>query len=134
MRLGEKIKLIREEKGFSQKELGLAVGFSKSTADNRIIQYERSYRIPKKELLRQFAEVLEVNPTVFTGGNGVEKAVQQLFWLSPEQRLEVLQAVEELSDREELEESGNITADELLLWKIQWTSQETNFKEDKICN
>ncbi len=122
MTTGEKLQRIREEKGISQKDLGVAVGFSKSTAVNQVIGFERNYKLPKKALLKEFAKVLEVNPSVFMGENPVEKAVQQIFWLTSEEREELCQAVAELKQQEKEQELGNITEDELILWKIQWTN------------
>ena len=40
MTLGDKIRKFRNLKGWTQKDLGKAVGFSASTADSRIRKYE----------------------------------------------------------------------------------------------
>lgn len=125
MRIGEKIQRLRTEKGISQKELGLSLGYTKSRADNRVIGYERSYYLPKKETLRQIARVLELNPTVFVGGTPVENVLQHLFWLSKEEREEVIAVMDTLRQKEEELELRNITEDELILWKIKWTSPNT---------
>lgn len=50
----------------TQKQLGLAVGFSESTADIRIAQYESGARTPKAQLLHRIASVLEVDPIVLS--------------------------------------------------------------------
>lgn len=50
----------------TQKQLGLAVGFSESTADIRIAQYESGARAPKASLLHRIASVLEADPIVLS--------------------------------------------------------------------
>ncbi len=50
MTLGEKIKKYRHLKGWTQKELGLAVGFSEAVADSRIRKYERDVITPRKDI------------------------------------------------------------------------------------
>ena len=45
--IGGKIKRYRELRGWSQKELGIKCGFSASTADVRIAQYEKNKKIPR---------------------------------------------------------------------------------------
>lgn len=60
MTVGEKIKYIRKLRNMTQKELGIKSGFSTSTADNRIRQYERGRMIPKKDKLKDIANALSV--------------------------------------------------------------------------
>lgn len=60
MKLGEKIKYIRTLRGMTQKELGLKVGFSVATADNRIRQYEIGKMKPKEDKLGLIADALNV--------------------------------------------------------------------------
>lgn len=60
MKVGEKIKFIRNLRGMTQKELGLAVGFSASTADIRIRQYEMGKMNPKEDKLELIANALKV--------------------------------------------------------------------------
>ena len=60
MAVGERIKRVRNFRGLTQKELGLAVGYDEKTADVRIAQYESGTRTPKEEPLRKIAEVLDV--------------------------------------------------------------------------
>lgn len=61
MAVGDRIKRIRNLRGLTQKELGLAIGFDDKTADVRIAQYESGTRTPKEDMLRKIAEVLDVN-------------------------------------------------------------------------
>lgn len=62
--VGRKIRYLRQQHHMTQKELGLALGFSQSTADIRIAQYESGARAPKAQLLYQIALVLEVDPNM----------------------------------------------------------------------
>lgn len=61
MAVGDRIKRIRNMRGMTQKELGLAVGFENNSADVRIAQYESGTRTPKEDLLTKIAEALDVN-------------------------------------------------------------------------
>ena len=61
MTLGEKIRKYRILKGWTQKDLGLAVGFSASTADSRIRKYEKDLMAPKGEIRTKLADVLDVD-------------------------------------------------------------------------
>lgn len=83
MTVGEKIKLIRTFRGMTQKELGLAIGLEEKGADNRIAQYETNYRVPKKDMLDKFAEVLHVNrQNFYTDVDGTAEAIMRnFFWL-----------------------------------------------------
>lgn len=64
--VGRKIRYLRQQHHMTQKELGLALGFSQSTADIRIAQYESGARAPKAQLLHRIALVLEVDPIILT--------------------------------------------------------------------
>ena len=60
MTIGEKIKYIRIFRGMTQQQLGVAIGLSAKGADNRMAQYETNYRVPKKDMLEDIAEALDV--------------------------------------------------------------------------
>ena len=62
MATGERIRYIRNLQGITQKQLGMAIGFSEKTADIRIAQYESGTRTPKERLLADIARALEVSP------------------------------------------------------------------------
>ena len=61
MTFGEKIKKYRLLKGWTQKELGLAVGFSAATADSRIRKYESDLMTPKDDMRAKLAAALDVD-------------------------------------------------------------------------
>ena len=88
MTIGNKIKLIRNFRGLTQKELGIKIGFDEKSADNRIAQYETNYRVPKKDLLKKIAKVLNVNPNNFLGAvsGSAEDIMLTFFWMDEENR------------------------------------------------
>lgn len=59
--IGGKIKRIREHRGWTQRELGIRCGFSESTADVRIRQYESNKKVPREKALKVIAEALEID-------------------------------------------------------------------------
>ena len=62
MAIGQRIKFFRNLRNFTQKELGLKLGFPKNAADVRVAQYESETRIPKDDLINAFAHLLDVSP------------------------------------------------------------------------
>jgi transcriptional regulator with XRE-family HTH domain len=61
MKIGQKIKSMRKLRGMTQKELGMAVGFSENTADVRIDQYEAEKRSPKDDVLKKISKALSID-------------------------------------------------------------------------
>lgn len=59
--IGGKIKRIRELRGLTPKNLGDSCGFSKTTADVRIAQYEKNKKVPREKALNIIAEALEID-------------------------------------------------------------------------
>lgn len=66
MAIGERIRFIRNQRGMTQKWLGIKVGYPEKTADIRIAQYESGSRGPKDELIKKLAEVLDVSTAALT--------------------------------------------------------------------
>ena len=62
MAISERIRCIRKKKGLTQKDLGVAIGFSEQVAEIRISQYESGSRTPKREILEKMASALDVSP------------------------------------------------------------------------
>ena len=60
MAFGKRIKLIRQLRGLTQRELGERIGFSGKAADIRIAQYESETRKPKDKIAETMAAALEV--------------------------------------------------------------------------
>ena len=66
MAIGKRIRFFREQRGMTQKRLGMLVGFSEATASVRIAQYETGMRTPREELTTTLARVLGVSPQALT--------------------------------------------------------------------
>ena len=83
MTLGEKIRKYRLLKGMTQKDLGLKVGFSSTTADSRIRKYESNLMAPKEDIRGRLVEVLEVDPSALSDIDiqSAEDIMQVLFFL-----------------------------------------------------
>ena len=62
MNIAERIRFFRKRKGFTQKQLGLLVGFSERRAAERIAQYESGARKPMKNIIIALAQALGVSP------------------------------------------------------------------------
>lgn len=57
-RIGDRLRKVREARGLTRAEFGERVGLS----TDRIQKYENGIRKPKMEMVRAFADVLEVSP------------------------------------------------------------------------
>lgn len=66
MLVGIRIRSIRNLRGWTQKQLGMMVGFSEKTADVRIAQYESGTRTPKEKMVNKLAYALGVSPEALT--------------------------------------------------------------------
>lgn len=79
MTTGEKIHRIRLHLKLTQKELGDRIGL----AANRVAQYEMGYRVPKRPLLEQMAQALEVSPLALLepATGTLSDIMETLFWM-----------------------------------------------------
>jgi transcriptional regulator with XRE-family HTH domain len=148
MAVGDRIKRIRNFRGLTQREMGVAIGFQVNTADVRIAQYESGTRTPKEDTLRKIAEALDVNyrslyePMEYHA----EDIMYTLFELDELYGSLTLYDVEDTSDRFDIQKhkavsfhvrmlddfmaewqqrktelaSGEITREEYLEWKLNW--------------
>ena len=66
MAFGERIRLFRQRKELTQKELGKAMGYSERTADIRVAQYESEKRTPKAETIKSLSAIFDVAPEAIT--------------------------------------------------------------------
>jgi transcriptional regulator with XRE-family HTH domain len=66
MAIGQRIKYFRTRKGLTQKQLGEKLGFLGKTSDVRMAQYESEARVPKRNLVEEMADILEVSPNALT--------------------------------------------------------------------
>lgn len=90
---GERIRFIRNLRGLTQKQLGVAAGLPEKTADIRIAQYESGTRVPKAELTEKIAEALDVSADALnvpdieteTGVLHTLFAIEDLLGLEPDE-------------------------------------------------
>lgn len=62
MTLGDRIRFFRRKVGMTQRELGMAMGFSPLTAEVRVSQYENGSRRPRPGALAVLASIFRVAP------------------------------------------------------------------------
>lgn len=81
--IGERLKFVRCCRGFTQKELGMLLGYPENQADVRIAQYEKNARTPKQKTVDQLVEILDVSPVVFSQKicSTSEELLQSMYWL-----------------------------------------------------
>lgn len=66
MAIGKRIKFFRSRKGMTQKQLGELLGFLGKTSDVRMAQYESEARVPKQDLVKEMAHILDVSTHALT--------------------------------------------------------------------
>jgi len=83
MTQGARIKYIRNQRGLTQKGLGILCGFPENSADVRIRQYESNTKSPKKDTLTVLAQVLKINYIAIENNDfsSTEDIMETLFWL-----------------------------------------------------
>ena len=80
MKLGEKIKLVRKQRGMTQRELGERLHLDGNAA-NRIAQYESGFRTPKEGRIQEIARVLNVRKeNFFTSAETQEDIIRLMIW------------------------------------------------------
>lgn len=66
MAIGQRIRFFRNRKGMTQKQLGEVLGFLGKTSDVRMAQYESEARVPKHDLVKEMAHILDVSTHALT--------------------------------------------------------------------
>ena len=133
MTTGEKLRKIRNFRAMTQQELGLAVGFSRSSASIRIMQYESGQRTPRKEIIEKLAKALKVNVKCLMCMpiQSIDEIMELLFWLE-EMNLEddtyYQQCVTAWKEKKDALRKGEIDYDDYLEWKLQWPNDLTEMK------
>ena len=96
MTIGEKIKIARTMRGFTQKELAFLVGL----ADVRIRQYETNIRTPKNSQLELIASALGVPMCFFTthSFDTTNDIMQALFELNTEKGIHIVPIKNDISN------------------------------------
>lgn len=60
-KIGKRIEIAREYRKISRTNLGKAVGFPEASAYRRVLSYEKEERIPKEDMLKEFAKALKID-------------------------------------------------------------------------
>ena len=132
MATGERIKHFRNLRGMTMKYLGQEVGFSESTADVRLAQYESGSRTPKADLIEKLAEALEVSPRALAVpdiDNYIGLA-HTLFTLEDRYGLKVGEIDGEVCLR--LDKSKGMTYMNMLDILLAWQEQAANLEAGEI--
>ena len=66
MAIGQRIKYFRNRIGMTQKQLGKKLGFKGKTSDVRMAQYESEARVPKIDLVKEMAQIFDVDARAIT--------------------------------------------------------------------
>lgn len=66
MAIGQRIRFFRNRKGMTQKQLGEVLGFLGKTSDVRMAQYESEARVPKHDLVKEMAHILDISTHALT--------------------------------------------------------------------
>ena len=82
MKIGDKIRQIRQHRHMTQRELGEKIGLGKNGA-NRIAQYEMGYRTPKRDQLNKIAHALNVLEEMLSleAEETLQVLIHNLLWL-----------------------------------------------------
>ena len=82
MKIGARIRQIRQHQHMTQRELGERIGLRKNGA-NRVAQYEMGYRTPKLDQLNKIAHALNVPEEMFSleADETLQALLHNLLWL-----------------------------------------------------
>ncbi len=89
--VGRRIRQLREELGWSQERVGVAIGIDESSARARISRYELGVHEPPLPTVRLIAEALGV-PLIYLycEDDEIAQLLFQLYRLAPLQRMEIV--------------------------------------------
>jgi len=85
--IGRRIRALREDLGWSQEKVGVAIGIDESSARARISRYELGVHEPPLPTVRKMAEVLDVPLSyLYCEDDRIALLLLKLNGLAPEQR------------------------------------------------
>jgi len=136
MAVGDRIKRVRNFRGMTQKELGLALGFAENTADVRIAQYESGTRRPKEDTLWKISEVLDVNYRSLYEPRDyhAEDIMYTLFEMDERYSCMTVYDVEDTSDRFDIRKHKAVSFNVHLLdmFMAEWQQRKLELADGKI--
>lgn len=140
--MGSQIRRIRQMRGLTQKQLGVAVCFDEKTASVRIAQYESGTRTPKESVIKALAVALGVHPAVLhvpdiRNGIGLIQtlfALEDLYGLHvcshdgticlTSENEELTEMMTDWAEKSELLKSGKIGKEEYDNWRYNYVRKE----------
>lgn len=122
---GTRLKYIRNFRGYSQAQLGKMLGFSDSSADVRISQYESDTRMPKAEMVQKIADALQVSTACLTAPvpSTPLEILEFYFWLEEFPSSDYVSIFKEWTQQNALYTSGQISWEEYLEWKLSFAGE-----------
>ena len=124
MTVGQRMKKARLFRGMTQKQLGIMAGLG-ANGDIRIAQYESGVRTPKEQMLIKIADVLCVQPAVFSSRVCASKNdfIQALFWIEElKGGDEIYDCIKVWEKMKSKYEAGEISKEEYFQWKLTYGS------------
>lgn len=127
--MGKRLHYFRTLRNMTQKQLGMAIGFSERTADVRISQYETDIRTPKKETAVCLANILNVFPAALSIPKVEDETTllhllfsleDKLSEVSEEEKRTVLNALLDWQQMMKKQKSGQITKAEYDEWRYHY--------------
>lgn len=81
--IGRRIKIMRNQYDLTQIELGILLGFSSSSAEARVSQYETGLRRPGKSIIKQITEIFGLSQQLLlsTHSDPIINIYIDLYWL-----------------------------------------------------
>ena len=124
MTFGQKLRRYRILRGLNQKELGVMVGFSDSTADSRIRKYENDIIKPKEDLRLKISNVLGVDNSAlsYCHADTVEDMIRILFEMEENYGLRI----DSYKDTVRLTFKRNKNSKKLIELLRGWAEQQKN--------
>lgn len=106
MSFGERLRLLRKEKGVTQKNLGKVMGIT----DQAISHYEKGKRFPDTKMIRKLADYFNVS-TDYLLGNSYEKITVEGLKEELAADPEFKNFMDKISERDDLQELFKETKD-----------------------
>lgn len=128
---GQRIRYFRSRRGLTQRELGLLMGFSQSTAEVRMNQYETGVRSMKLDKLEKLAEILKVDKAALCVPEMDEMTdiMQLLFAMEDYGLVNIVKEKEEYLLRLDMQRAGFADGEKLL---AQWQAKRELVAQGKI--
>lgn len=130
-KIGWRIRYFRSRRGLTQKELGLLLGFSQSTAEVRMNQYETGFRSMKLDRLEELAKVLQVDKAALCVPelDKLTDIMQLLFALEDYGLINIVKVNREYLLKPDMQKAGFAEGEKLL---AKWQEKRELLAQGKI--